>query len=155
MSTVLIGLHAGIGEIGALAFLWVFVELLNPDARRVVRAQIASTIGTVSFFLSWLVGGFYYVSYYGSNVKPVIKGGPMPWAHLVITETKEHIFLFLPFLALLVFGLIYAHKEELAQGKRMNSILIVSLLVFLISMAMAGMGYLISSGFRSAIEITL
>jgi hypothetical protein len=155
MSTILIGLHAGIGEIGALAFLWVFVEMLNPDVRRVVRAKVAAIIGTIALFASWLVGGYYYVTYYGSNVKPAIKEGPLPWAHLVMTETKEHVFLFLPFLALLVLGLILAHKKELAKGNRMKSILALSLLVFLISMAMAGMGYLISSGYRSAIETTL
>ena len=26
----LIGLHAGLGELGALAFLWVVIEMMNP-----------------------------------------------------------------------------------------------------------------------------
>jgi hypothetical protein len=151
MELILIGLHAGIGEVGALAFLWVFIELLNPNSQRVFRAKIASKIGTLALFVSWIIGGYYYVTFYGPNVKPLIKAGPMPWSHLVMTETKEHVFLFLPFLAILITGLIHAHKEQLAQGERIKSILTLSLLIFLISMAMAGMGYMITSGFRSAI----
>ena len=151
MELILIGLHAGIGEIGALSFLWVFIELLSPNLQRVARAKVAAMIGVVALFTSWIIGGYYYVTFYGANVKPAIKAGPMPWAHLVMTETKEHVFLILPFLAILILGLIHAHKEQLLKGERIKSILILSLLVFLISMAMAGMGYMISSGFRSAI----
>ena len=152
MESVFIGVHAGIGELGAIAFLWVFIELLDPNAARTRRAHIAAFIGALSLWVSWIVGGYYYVVYYGSNVKPVIKEGPLPWAHLVVTETKEHVFLFLPFLAILVLGLIIAHRKELNGGRRIQSILVLSLLVFLIGMAMAGLGYTISSGFRSAIE---
>lgn len=151
MEIILIGLHAGIGEIGALSFLWVFVELLNPNLQRVARAKIAALVGTIALFTAWIVGGYYYVSFYGTNVKPIIKAGPMPWAHSVMTETKEHVFLFLPFLAILILGLINVYKEKLAKGERVKSIVILSLLVFLITMAMAGMGYMISSGFRTAI----
>src|SRR3990167_655172 len=98
MVNSLVGIHAAFGELGIFAFLWAFVELINPTQQRVKRAKIAAMIGVIFFFLSWFVGGFYYVSFYGSNVKPLIKEGPMPWAHSIFTETKEHVFLFLPFL---------------------------------------------------------
>src|SRR3989344_2053413 len=98
MVQILIGLHAALGEIGILAFLWAFVELLNPTEHRTKRAVIAVSLGTILFFASWIIGGYYYVQYYGPDVKPVINAGSEPWAHKVFTETKEHVFLFLPFL---------------------------------------------------------
>jgi len=151
MNILYVGLHAGLGEIGALAFLWVFVELLDPNVRRVARAKTAALAGTISLFLAWIIGGYYYLTTYNDVVKPIIKDGPMSWSHNVMMETKEHIFLFLPFLAILVLGLINARSASLAEGKKIKSILALSLLVFLIALAMAAFGYLISTGFREAI----
>ncbi len=151
MESALIGIHAGAGELGAVAFLWVFVELLKPSVRRVLRAKVAALVGVLAFFASWLVGGYYYVLYYGAEVKPVIKAGPVAWAHEIVTETKEHVFLFIPFLALLALGLIYRHEEELKAGNQVRAILILSCAVALFAFGIAAMGYLISSGFRQTI----
>jgi len=150
----LIGAHAFLGEMGAVAFLWVLVEMLGESTpNRIKRAKIAALIGVIAIFASWIVGGFYYVEFYGSNVKPLIKDGPQPWAHSLITETKEHVFLFLPFLSLLVLGTLCKFKEAIASNRQARiSVIILSLLVVLIAFSMAGMGFLISSGFRSAIE---
>lgn len=150
---VLIGLHAGLGEAGALAFLWVFIEMLNPSERRLQRARIAASLGVLFLLGAWIAGGYYYVNDYGSLVKPVIKAGPLPWVHGVITETKEHLFLFIPFLAVFVWGLLRRFKDEFIQNKNLRiSVLLVSILVVLLAFAMAGMGVLISSGFRAALE---
>src|SRR3989338_11583700 len=99
---ILIGIHAVFGEAGALAFLWVLIELLNPSESRLRRARIAAALGTLLLSGAWFFGGFYYVTEYGVAVKPIIKSGPLPWTHDVITETKEHIFLFLPLLSALL-----------------------------------------------------
>ncbi|TSC81911.1 MAG: hypothetical protein G01um101420_694 [Parcubacteria group bacterium Gr01-1014_20] len=152
----LVGIHIALGEFGALAFLWALVELLNPTEARISRAKKAALLGVVMFFAAWLVGGFYYVDYYGTNVKPIIKGGPTPWAHGVMMETKEHLFLFLPFLAILAWSLIkkYGNMIISDQGLKVSIILLCGLIV-LLAFSMAGMGYLISSGFRGAIETNL
>ena len=149
----LIGLHAALGEAGALLFLWVLVEMLNPNEPRLRRARIASFLGILFLIGAWIVGGFYYGTEYGAVVKPLIKSGPLPWAHSVITETKEHVFLFLPFLAILTWGILSRYKDEFMQNRnlRMSVILISALIVFL-AFAMAGMGFIISSGFRAALE---
>lgn len=153
METSLIGLHAMLGEMGGMLFIWVFVELLNPTTGRLKRAKIVSLLGVVLLFLSWAVGGFYYVEFYGSLVKPVIKSGPQPWAHSVITETKEHVFILLPILALLVYGLIKNYQSQLLTDRKLQVALLVLVgLVVLITFSMAGMGYMMSSGFRSALE---
>src|SRR3989344_6181175 len=109
----LIGIHAFLGEAGIIAFLWVFIELLNPVSSGVKRAKLAALLGVIFLFLSWFTGGFYYVKYYGTNVKPIIKEGPQPWAHGIFMETKEHIFLFLPFLSLLTYSLIKKYEKQI------------------------------------------
>ena len=113
MPHFLIGTHAILGEIGIAAFLWVFIEMLNPTPNRLKRAKIAAFLGVVFFFASWIIGGYYYVEYYGDLVKPIIKEGPQPWAHLIFTETKEHVFLFLPFLSIFAYTLIIRFKTKL------------------------------------------
>ena len=150
---LLIGLHAGLGEAGALAFLWVFIEMLNPSERRLYRARLVAFLGILFLIGAWIVGGYYYVVEYGSLVKPIIKEGPLPWAHSVITETKEHLFLFLPFLAIFVWGVLRRYKNEFIENRNLRMrVLVVSILIFLLAFAMAGMGVIIASGFRAALE---
>ncbi len=150
MSSVLIGIHAGLGELGVLCFLWCLVEIINPIEQRIKRARIAAMIGTLLIFSAWIIGGYYYLYDYGSNVKPLIKAGPEPWAHLIFTETKEHIFLFLPFLSILATGLLYKYSENI--GKIKLGLILLLILIILLGLAMAGMGYLISAGARAALE---
>jgi len=150
---LLIGIHAAMGEAGALAFLWVLIELLNPSESRLRRARIAAALGTLLLVGAWFVGGFYYVTEYAAVVKPIIKGGPLPWTHEVITETKEHVFLFLPFLGILVWGLLSRYQNELRQNRNIRvAVIILSGLIVLMAFAIAGMGFMISSGFRAALE---
>lgn len=149
----LIGIHAFLGEAGALAFLWVLVELLNPSETRLRRARLAALLGTLFLIGAWIAGGFYYVAEYGAAVKPIIKAGPLPWAHTVITETKEHVFLFLPFLAVVVWGLLRRFQNELLENRDLRvAVVLLAGLIVLLAFAMAGMGFLISSGFRAALE---
>ena len=150
---LLIGIHAAMGEAGALAFLWVLIELLNPSESRLRRARIAAALGTLLLVGAWFVGGFYYVTEYAAVVKPIIKGGPLPWTHEVITETKEHVFLFLPFFLILVWGLLSRYRNELMQNRNIRvAVIILSGLIVLMAFAIAGMGFMISSGFRAALE---
>ncbi len=152
---LLVGIHVAMGELGIFAFLWLLVELLNPTKERIKRAKIAAILGTILLFGAWVLGGFYYVNYYGSQVKPVIKEGPMPWAHAIFMETKEHVFLFLPFLSILTTGIIIKNKRELLNDKKIKlSVLLLSGLIILIGLSIAGMGYLISTGARTALEAT-
>ena len=153
MVSSLIAIHAFLGEAGILAFIWVFVELLNPSKERINRAKFAALLGTIFFLLSWLSGGYYYVQDYGINVKPVIKEGPQPWAHSIFMEIKEHIFIFLPFLAILTLSIIKKYDKELLKNKNARkAILSLCAIIIVIGALMAGMGYLISTGYRTALE---
>ncbi len=152
MVNSLIGIHLAVGEIAILSFVWVIAELINPDIKRLRRAKIAALIGVVFFFLSWISGGYYYLTEYGSVIKPMIKAGASPWAHKIVMETKEHVFLMLPFLAFLVYGIIANKGKEILSSKNFRKwTLYLSGLVVFLGATMAFMGYLISSAARDAL----
>ncbi len=150
----LIGIHAVLGELGIFSFLWVFVELLNPTEERIKRAKLAALLGLLFLLVSWLAGGYYYVAHYGPDVKPIIKEGPTPWAHGIMMETKEHVFLFLPFLAFMGFALLQKYQNGLIKHQKARKyVLAISVLIILLGLAMAAMGYLISTSARLALEV--
>ena len=151
MINSLIAMHAITGILAIFAFLLVFVELLTPTEKIIKRIQIFAYIGTILIFISWIVGGYYYVNYYGADVKPIIKQGSTPWVHSIIMETKEHVFLFLPFLAILTTGIIFSYADLLKNHKAKSSVLILCALIVLIGLAITGMGYLISTGARAGV----
>ncbi len=153
MTGFLPGIHAAAGEFGVFAFLWIFVEMLNPTTSRIKRAKIAALLGVIFILASWFIGGYSYVTNYGPNVKPLIKAGPFPAAHGIVMEAKEHIFLFLPFLA--IAGLSLFSYDLLNDKKARRALLLISSLIILLGLAMAGMGYLISSSARTALEVAV
>lgn len=153
MLSAIIGTHAFVGEAGFLLFLWVFVELVNPTPDRIRRAIFVTLLGTLAFFASWFIGGYYYVTFYGSGSKLLIKSGAIPWAHDIFTESKEHIFLFLPLLSVYAFALLKKYKDGILQKPEIKkALLLLVSVIILIGLAMAGMGYVISVGVRTALE---
>jgi len=79
------------------------------------------------------------------GVKPIIQASATPWVHSVIMETKEHIFLFLPFLAFLVMLIIWFYQESLAEKPRLkNMTAVISFLITIIGIAISLAGILIS-----------
>ena len=156
MGNSLIILHAMTAEIGLFAFLWVLVELLSPDAARINRDRIAAGFGLVCLLAAWVMGGYYYFNIYGAGIKPVIKAGDAPWVHSVVMEVKEHVFLFVPVLAAVVFGLISKYGQALIHKRDIRvSICLLAGLIFLLGFAIAGMGVIIASAYRHALEAGL
>lgn len=152
MVNPLILIHAVCAEIGLFAFLWVLVELLNPSETRIARAQVAALAGFACLFFAWLVGGFYYVEVYGLHVKPLINASDAKWVHSIVMEVKEHIFLFLPILASLTAALLYKYDGELINNRDARvSIVLLAGVIFLLGFSIAGMGAIISSGYRFAL----
>lgn len=153
MSFPLIGLHAWFGELAALMFIWAFIEVFSGQASNIRRAKFAVLMGVLFIFAAWFGGGYYYVEIYGSEVKPFIKEGPMPWAHKVVMETKEHIFLFLPFLGVLAWGLMQRQGQDIVTNSRARlAALYATGSIAVLAASMALMGFLVSSGFRAALE---
>lgn len=144
---VLIGLHLAFAIIGIDAFLWLFGEVKN-DTWRKARISWSAIVGTVAFILSWIAGGYYYVKYYGALVKPVIQKGLAPWAHNIIMETKEHIFLFIVPLSVTIWLIALLNRDQFEQLniKRVSMFLIV--LVAGLGLAIGAMGFIISAAAR-------
>ena len=152
MVNPLILIHAICAELGLFAFLWVLVEMLNPTETRITRAQTAALTGFAFLFFAWLVGGFYYVEVYGSHIKPLIKASDAKWVHSIVMEVKEHVFLFLPILASVVLVFLYKHDRELIDNSDARiSIVLLAGLIFLLGFSIAGMGAIISAGYRFAL----
>jgi hypothetical protein len=151
MSTLFTSLlvsHVLLGVIGLIASYRVTLMLLKK------HIEISSTIRTAfvaftTYFLSWLTGGWYYWKYYGTSVKPRIMGGEFPWAHSIFMESKEHVFLFLPFASLCVALVLWA-VEDLIQTdiKLKKQIRALSFVVTSLAVIIALSGIVISGAVR-------
>lgn len=144
---VLIGLHLGFGIIGIDAFLWLLGKLKHDGSSRKSRMTTAA-VGVIAFMASWLVGGYYYVVYYGTVVKPVIKSGVAPWVHNIIMETKEHIFLFIIPLAITVLFITWLEKEDMERLKLRRLTLWLAGTVAALGLLIGAMGFMISAAAR-------
>lgn len=144
---VLIGLHLGFAIVGIDAFLWLLGKLKGDGGSR-KSMIITAAIGVAAFIASWLAGGYYYVVYYGTLVKPVIKSGVAPWVHNIIMETKEHIFLFVVPLALTVLFVTLLEREELERLGLRRPTLWLSGAVAGLGLLIGAMGFVISAAAR-------
>jgi len=106
--------HVVLGLLAIAALYITTIALLKKmPSVRFIRAM--SGTSALLFILSWLSSGIYYVFYYGGPVKTAIKEGTRPWAHNFLMETKEHIFLFLPFIAIAIFIASWRAGERLVE----------------------------------------
>lgn len=144
---VLVGLHLVFAILGIDFFLWLAGEVIaNPVKRS--RMLFVAGAGLASFLLSWLVGGYYYVNFYGTLVKPIIKAGSTPWAHAIAMEAKEHIFLLVIPLAATTFFLAFLKKNTIQENGLRMPFLILTLLIASIALSLGLMGYIISAAAR-------
>lgn len=147
LSTTLF-VHIIFGIIGVCASYALWMVILKKEPK-IQTLKICSLGSLVSILISWLAGGYYYLLYYGSAVKGVIKKGPYPWAHGIVMEAKEHIFLFLPFLLLVIVLVIYLGGTSIEYNqslKRRLTFLIA--LTTLIGIAITFSGIAISGAVR-------
>ena len=144
---VLIGLHLGFAIIGIDAFLWLLGKFKDNSGSNKSRI-ITASVGVVTFIASWLAGGYYYVIYYGALVKPMIKSGVAPWAHNIVMETKEHIFLFIVPLAMTVFFITLLDNEEMERLKLRRFTLWLTGTVAALGLLIGAMGFIISAAVR-------
>jgi len=148
----LVLLHSLAGASAAIALIWVLIALRGQDQAAMLRARPA---GYVAAFFNiagcWIIGGHSYLTDYASRVKPVIVASAAPWAHQVLMETKEHVFIFIPTLSvLLALALMRAGRDEALAGDRdvRRSLVLLSWLVLLMVVLMFVLGALISSAGR-------
>ena len=137
----------GFAIIGIDFFLWLLGEFIAEPVKR-FRLRVVAFIGLIGFLLSWIIGGYYYVTYYGPLVKPIINAGAAPWAHAVAMETKEHVFLFVIPMALTALFISLLNKEEFSKYKlKLPTIVFIGSMVA-VALAIGAMGYIISAAAR-------
>lgn len=139
--------HVVLGLAAIAFFIAVLVSLMR-SRLNLALLKVNSLFGLLALIGSWLAGGYYYSVYYGKAVKPIIKSGPFPWIHSLLMETKEHIFLFLPFLAVILVLAIWliSLKDSLQEGLRFKTniarltlvIVILGILITLAGAAISG-----------------
>ena len=140
--------HIISGILGIIVFYIVLLHLLKKKCNlRFLKHYSFS--GFIFFLISWISAGYYYIEYYGKNVKPIIIQGEYFWAHKVFMEVKEHIFLFLPFLSLIVFfAFHYQGKEILADEKFKKPLVFLIGLIVTIGIIITLSGVIISGAVR-------
>lgn len=151
MTTLIQGtliVHVLLGVIGTMAVYGVWLALLKKTPS-VKFLNGASLVAFLSFLLSWFSGGYYYVVYYGGAVKPKILAGQYPWAHQIVTEAKEHVFLFLPFATLALLLAVWKLGNQLAVNETLRKRLtllagVITVVAVFITLA----GIIISGGAR-------
>ena len=152
----LVLLHSISGGLAALALVWIFLEMLYATDKALTRARIASYLA--AFLVTagcWIAGGYNYLTGYGSQVKPVILAGPHPWAHEVVMEAKEHIFVFLP---VIVFALsitlsVLDRDAFLGEAKSRRALTMVACLALFMVLLMFLMGAIISNAGKTGTEV--
>lgn len=120
----------------------VLMHLLKKAPNYVFVSRVAWS-AVALFFLSWATSAYYYVTYYGSSVKPRILAGAMPAAHTFFMETKEHIFLVLPFLALSI-ALCTTYLRSNPDDSLRKSTALLTLVALAIGVATAASGIFVS-----------
>ncbi len=144
---VLIGVHLGFAIVGIDAFLWLLGKLNDKSGSRKSKI-VTAAIGAAAFLGSWIAGGYYYVVYYGTLVKPVIKSGVTPWVHNIIMETKEHIFLFVIPIAVTILFITLLGEEDMERLKLRRVTLWLSGTVAALGLLIGAMGFMISAAAR-------
>ncbi len=137
-------LHILFGGLSILSYFFLFFWILEGDKRALKKIKLLSTFAALSIFVSWLFGGYYYVTQYGQGTRAKILEGSNPWSHKIFMEAKEHIFLFLPFVSLLQVAYVYNLGEKINLSDVRKSIAALTLLLFVSTLLIAGMGYVIS-----------
>ena len=140
-NNVVLLIHPALGGIATLAALWVFVDTLNASEASLWRIKNISILCAVLIWLTYLIGGYWYVVHYAPE-KAIIKEGPWPYAHGFFMEVKEHVFLMLLLLA--TYLPIAASGNLVASKAARKVVLWVSGLIVPISLSMEGSGAIIA-----------
>jgi len=125
MSSVLIVflvLHIIFGT-GGIVLMTAYLLLISKKNIEIKWLKVSSILAFLAFLASWIFGGFYYTSYYGKAVKPVILKGHFAWVHEILMETKEHVFLFIPFLSLVIVAVTLAASGDLISDSKVKKAL--------------------------------
>ncbi|MCL4417749.1 MAG: hypothetical protein M1365_13855 [Actinobacteria bacterium] len=147
-------LHAALGEIGILSFLWVLMELISKQEKNYIRAKRISLGGVILLFINWFIAGTNYIMHYKNLVEPAIKNTNILWVNNIIMEIKLHIFLFIPILALFLFLIILSFPRWSSDLKiPRKPVYALCILIVFLGFIMVSFGYIVSASVRANLGI--
>lgn len=132
-----------------LAFAVAMESWLLPAGSQ--RKVALSSLALACFLIALILGGNWYLTDYQTN-KPISLAGPIPWAHAVVMEIKEHVFFMIVLLALL---LPISAKDELRRGAGSGAnwvTLGLSIGIVVLGVMMEAMGGIVSLGVRLGLQ---
>ncbi|MCX5845510.1 MAG: hypothetical protein NTW12_04010 [Deltaproteobacteria bacterium] len=136
--------HVALGVLGIMCVVALFVDVLNINEGNIERIKKLSLAVAVLIVLAYLIGGYWYVVYYGHD-RDIIKAGQWPWAHNYFMEVKEHIFFVILLLGIYLPIAVY-RNVPLAEKQKRNLVLGIAALIVLLGFFMEGAGGIISKG---------
>ncbi|MGZ5486861.1 MAG: hypothetical protein ACXWFB_13310 [Nitrososphaeraceae archaeon] len=143
-------IHAALGELGILSFLWVLLELINKQEKSYIRAKWISLIGVILLFLTWFLSGANYIAHYEKSVEPVLKNTTIIWVNDIIMEIKLYVFIFIPILALFLFLIILSFPKWSSDIKiPRKPIYALCILIVFLGFIMVSFGYIVSASLRA------
>lgn len=146
--------HVIFGVFGILFALWVAVEAANSSEANQRRLKLASIGTTLFLWLTYLIGGWWYVVHYGAAVsnsdKSIILAGPWKWSHSFFMETKEHIFFMMLFLSILL-PIVTFRNQIFKDTKVRNLTIVIALTIVVLGLGMEGFGAMISKGIKMSL----
>lgn len=143
---ILLSAHVILGIVGLVASFAVTLNLFRKNGS-IKRRMMWAWAAFASYIVSWFSGGYYYWFYYGDFVKPSIKEGTYPWAHLVFMEFKEHAFLFLP-VATFALAVAVTKVTEERHPELLGSVKTLAVIITIIATIVTLSGIIISGSAR-------
>jgi hypothetical protein len=148
MTNFLLMSHAVLGSLLGLAGVWLFVDVLNAKEENQARIRIMSLIIAGLMWLTYLLAGYFYVTFYYVDKAFILKGS-WTFAHDFFMESKEHVVMMLLLLA--TFLPVIAYNNPVANKGARKIVLWATGLLILTTVAMEGAGAIISMGVRVAL----
>ncbi len=148
MTEMILMTHVLFGVACVIAAVWVFVDALNANELNLTRIKWVSRAAAIFMWLSFLVGGYWYVVFYPADKAIIIKG-PWPFAHNYFMETKEHLVIMLLLLA--TYLQIAASNPLVANKDARRLVLWLAALIPLLGLMIEGHGAVIAMGVKVAL----
>ena len=147
MKTLLLMLHSVMGIVMMGMLLWMLAGLRcdNPPYQMLKRLSVAVALLALGV---WGIAGYWYVVYYTVE-KIQILHGTMPWAHRVVMEIKEHLFLAVAIVALYLPVAVISEGTEGAQDRQGRSLIrTVAWMLLLLLFVIEGAGAIVAQGVK-------
>jgi hypothetical protein len=148
MTEIILMTHVLFGMLCILAAVWLFVDVLNASDANQSRIRTMSILVPLAMWLAYLVGGYWYVVFYGADKARILEG-PWPFSHSFFMEMKEHVVIML--LLLTTYLPIAAWHNLSANRAARKVVLWVTGLIILVGVAMDGAGAIIGLGVKVAL----